>query len=80
MPRAVVAMEFCKACELCLAFCPKDCFVQADTLNAYGVYPMQFRDGAKCTGCAQCALMCPDAAIEVYRSPAKESRPQEKPA
>ncbi len=68
MSRIVIDPEMCKACELCISVCPKDCIVQSDTLNRYGVYPMRMREGAECTGCAMCATMCPDAAIEVYRS------------
>ena len=68
MSRIEIAAELCKACELCVAACPKECIVHSDTLNAYGVYPMRMRDDAECIACAQCALMCPDAAIEVYRT------------
>jgi len=31
-----------------------------------GYFPAEF-DETRCTGCAQCALMCPDVAIEVFR-------------
>jgi 2-oxoglutarate ferredoxin oxidoreductase subunit delta len=68
MSRIEIAAELCKACELCISVCPKDCIQQSDTLNRYGVYPMRMRDLAECTGCALCATMCPDAAIEVYRT------------
>jgi len=46
----------------------------SDELNTKGYYPARFlEDDApkshkrKCTGCAMCALTCPDVAIEVYR-------------
>ena len=68
MSRIEIAAELCKACELCIAVCPKDCIVHADTLNRYGVYPMRMKDDAECTGCTLCATMCPDTAIEVYRT------------
>ena len=68
MSRIEITAELCKACELCVLFCPKDCIEQSDTLNRYGVYPMRMRDGAECTGCTMCATMCPDAAIEVFRT------------
>ncbi len=67
----------CKACELCISVCPKECIEQSDTLNRYGVFPMRMRDGAECTGCTLCASMCPDAAIEVYRTVAEKTRNQE---
>jgi 2-oxoglutarate ferredoxin oxidoreductase subunit delta len=68
MSRIEIAAEMCKACELCIAVCPKNCIEQSDTLNRYGVYPMRMKDGAECTGCTLCATMCPDTAIEVYRT------------
>jgi 2-oxoglutarate ferredoxin oxidoreductase subunit delta len=75
MSRIEIAAEMCKACELCISVCPKNCIVQSDTLNRYGVYPMRMREGAECTGCTQCAMICPDTAIEVYRTVAE--KPQE---
>ena len=68
MSRIEIAAELCKACELCISVCPKDCIEQSDTLNRYGVYPMRMREAAECSGCTLCATMCPDAAIEVYRT------------
>ena len=77
MSHVEIAAEHCKGCELCLAFCPKDCLEHSPTLNAYGVYPLRMRDGAECLGCSQCAVMCPDTAIEVYRTVAERPRQQE---
>ena len=74
MSRIEVAAELCKSCELCMAVCPKDCLEHAGTLNRYGV---QMRKDAACIGCSQCAIMCPDAAIEVFRTVAEESRKEE---
>jgi 2-oxoglutarate ferredoxin oxidoreductase subunit delta len=77
MSRIEVSAELCKDCGLCVSVCPKDCLEHCETLNRYGVYPLRMRQGAECTGCSQCAVMCPDTAIEVYRSvaakPGKES-------
>jgi len=79
MSRIVIAAEYCKACELCISVCPKNCIEPSETLNAYGVYPMRMREGAECIACAQCAVICPDTAIEVYRTdgarPANGARP-----
>ena len=41
---------------------------------------MRMREGAECTGCTMCAVMCPDTAIEVYRSVADKPRQEETPA
>ena len=59
--------EFCKGCEICISFCPKDVISLSVKLNASGYLPAFFSDNAECTGCAICALVCPEAAIEVYR-------------
>jgi 2-oxoglutarate ferredoxin oxidoreductase subunit delta len=56
-----------------MAVCPKDCLEHAGTLNRYGVYPVRMRKDAACIGCSQCAIMCPDAAIEVFKTVAEEA-------
>ena len=77
MSRIEIAAELCKACEICMAVCPKDCIEHSDTLNRYGVYPTKMKEDAECVACAQCATMCPDAAIEVYRTSAEKPQNQE---
>ena len=77
MSRIEIAAELCKACELCISVCPKDCIEQSDTLNRYGVYPMRMREAAECSGCTLCATMCPDAAIEVYRTVVEKPQNEE---
>jgi 2-oxoglutarate ferredoxin oxidoreductase subunit delta len=43
-----------------------------DQLTPKGFHPAQlYKDG--CTGCAICALVCPDAAITVYREVTKKT-------
>ena len=59
--------ELCKACELCISVCPKGLISLADKLNASSYSPAVFKDNGECTGCAVCALVCPEVAIEVYR-------------
>ena len=59
--------ELCKACHLCIAFCPKDAISESNDLNAAGYSPVLFLADGECTGCAICALVCPEVAIEVYR-------------
>ncbi len=60
----VVDENLCKACELCLEACPQHVI----GLNAEIITPRGFhliKD--ECTGCGICALVCPEAAITVYR-------------
>jgi 2-oxoglutarate ferredoxin oxidoreductase subunit delta len=73
MARIVVTAELCEGCEVCLEICPEKGFEHSTELNRYGVYPMRLRAGAECIGCSQCAIMCPDTAIEVYRPAAAKS-------
>lgn len=61
-------VEFCKACELCIQFCPHDTLgLDKNTINASGYHPISAVDPESCTGCGICALMCPDMVIEVVR-------------
>ena len=64
--------EACKACYLCVSFCPEKLIVVSEELNQKGYYPAEFietntNEARRCTGCATCATICPDVAIEVYR-------------
>lgn len=69
----VLNSEACKGCYLCVSVCPKKLIVVSEKLNQKGYYPAQFTGSdkeeadLKCTGCATCAITCPDVAIEVYR-------------
>jgi len=65
--RITIRTEVCKGCGLCMTFCKNDCLQFADELNRYGVRPVTVKPDAECSGCTQCALICPDAAIEVWR-------------
>ena len=66
-----VSDTFCKGCELCIHHCPQEVLVlDIERLTPKGYYPVHIvKEG--CTGCAICALVCPDAAITVYREAAK---------
>ena len=59
--------ERCKACGLCMHFCPVGGLEYAEEYNAAGYHPARQGDPEKCTGCRQCLLMCPDVAIEMFR-------------
>ena len=62
-----IAIETCKGCELCIEACPQDSLSLSKEINAIGYhYAVLVQDN--CTGCANCALVCPDAVITVYRT------------
>jgi 2-oxoglutarate ferredoxin oxidoreductase subunit delta len=65
--RIEINQELCKGCEICISFCPKKLITLADELNLAGYLPSEFKDSGECTGCASCAVVCPEVAIEVYR-------------
>lgn len=62
-----IDQELCKGCQICMAFCPKGEISPDDKLNAAGYQPARYDNNGECTGCAICALVCADVAIEVYR-------------
>lgn len=70
MSRIVIDEDRCKGCALCTLVCPYDLVHIADRFNAKGYRPAAFVDPeGHCIACANCATMCPDVAIVVYRTP-----------
>lgn len=63
----MIDFERCKACELCVPTCPKDCIEIGQSLNRQGYPAAVFARPDDCTGCAACAETCPDVAILVWR-------------
>jgi len=67
MPYITINAEGCKACTLCIEFCPRQCISIGKELNSRGHHPAVFSQPDNCTGCRVCAIMCPDVCIEVFR-------------
>ena len=59
--------ERCKACELCINFCNQNNLCLSEEINARGFHPVRLIDKDNCTACGNCALMCPDMCITVFR-------------
>ena len=60
-------IETCKGCELCIDACPQESLALSKEINKIGYhYAVLVKDN--CTGCVNCALVCPDAVITVYRA------------
>lgn len=55
----------CKSCYLCVDVCPKKLIKKSDIIGKTGENVVEFVDlNNECLGCTQCALVCPDIAIE----------------
>jgi 2-oxoglutarate ferredoxin oxidoreductase subunit delta len=50
-----------------MTFCPKHALSLSKKLNRKGYTVAAFDEQKGCTGCATCAQLCPEIAIEVYR-------------
>ncbi len=61
-------IETCKGCELCIEACPQGSIALSKQVNTLGYhYGVLVQDN--CTGCVNCALVCPAAVITVDRTP-----------
>jgi len=69
MSRIVIDEERCKGCALCTHVCPHNLVHIAARFNSKGYQPAEFIDPEDlCTACTNCATMCPDLAITVFRT------------
>jgi 2-oxoglutarate ferredoxin oxidoreductase subunit delta len=76
MARGTVQFDIdtCKGCELCIEACPQESLQLSPGINKLGYhYAVLIKDN--CTGCINCALVCPDAVITVYREEKKKKVP-----
>lgn len=65
--KITIDKELCKECHLCIFACKKGNIIASKEYNSKGYRPVCFQDNGECTGCALCAITCPEIAIEVYR-------------
>lgn len=74
-----INIQRCKGCELCTVECKENAIALGDTLNIKG-YRYIIANNDLCTGCVNCALVCPDAVITVYRTNVKKQKTDITPA
>ena len=79
MAKIKIDKSRCKGCYLCVVNCPNGLIKVDKEINIKGVKsaifsggkPARLKDCHKqaggCTGCAMCALVCPDCGIVVYK-------------
>jgi len=56
---------WCKACGICIEFCPKHVLEESEIFNAKGYHPPEVAYPDNCVGCRLCELICPEFAIYV---------------
>lgn len=63
-----VDTEKCKGCELCIGSCPFHVINLEHHVNSKGYHYAYMENPDACTGCTNCAVVCPDGVITVYRA------------
>jgi 2-oxoglutarate ferredoxin oxidoreductase subunit delta len=58
-PKIDIFKAWCKACGICVAFCPTSALAKDEAGNPY------VKDIDKCINCGWCEIRCPDFAITV---------------
>lgn len=64
-PNIDIFRAWCKACGICVAFCPAGVLARDE-----GGYPY-VKEPDKCISCGWCEIRCPDFAITVYNKDKK---------
>jgi 2-oxoglutarate ferredoxin oxidoreductase subunit delta len=60
--------ELCKGCNLCVIHCPTECLgLNTSETNSYGLHFAYQIEEEKCIACMNCGIICPEAAVTVYR-------------
>ncbi|MBQ3691601.1 MAG: 4Fe-4S binding protein [Bacteroidales bacterium] len=68
----VIDKEKCKGCGLCVETCKFQVLQLSQQVNLKGYNPAFMVNPQNCTGCTNCAVICPDAVITVYRAKENE--------
>jgi 2-oxoglutarate ferredoxin oxidoreductase subunit delta len=77
--RIEIDIQRCKGCELCINACKEKAISLSGTINIKG-YRYAIANNDICTGCVNCALVCPDAVITVYRTQSDKKKETVTPA
>lgn len=68
MGKIIINENYCKGCLLCTTACAKKLLRAGEAFTKSGYAAVAYcGEPGECTGCALCAWLCPDGAIEVWR-------------
>jgi 2-oxoglutarate ferredoxin oxidoreductase subunit delta len=65
-PKIDIYKAWCKACGICVAFCPTGTLAKDETGYPY------VKESEKCINCGWCEIRCPDFAITVEQKKEKK--------
>jgi 2-oxoglutarate ferredoxin oxidoreductase subunit delta len=71
-PKIDIFKAWCKACGICVAFCPTGALAKDEAGNPY------VKDIEKCINCGWCEIRCPDFAITVGEKSKDKKAAEEK--
>lgn len=74
----VVDTERCKGCGVCVEECPTDVISLSKGVNSKGYHYAYMENPDACIGCVDCAIICPDTVIDVYRVRVKKTSERQK--
>jgi 2-oxoglutarate ferredoxin oxidoreductase subunit delta len=63
----LIDRDRCKGCALCVASCDKGVLALSVEMNAKGLVFAEVKAPQNCVGCRKCAVVCPDAAVEIEK-------------
>ncbi len=70
-PKIDIFRAWCKACGICIAFCPTGVLAKDETGSPF------VKEIEKCINCGWCEIRCPDFAIRVEQKPREKKEDEE---
>lgn len=67
----IIHQDLCKACGLCIAYCPKKVLEVGTYINKLGYIATKYV-GEGCIGCGTCFYVCPEPGAVTVKKAAKK--------